>query len=236
MLPRSNGDFRLGAEKFRKKLRFSLASDLSMEEIMKRARADLAATQAAIYETALPLYKKYFPDADPSSFADKKKVTDRGARQAGGAASERRHDCRLRRKDAGARRPRFTKGKDLITVFDKPLQIIVMPEFKRGQGIAYCDSPGPLEKNGETFYAIEPTPATWSKERKESFFREYNNYMVHDLTVHEAMPGHFLQLAHANRSRRPPWCGRFSAAAPSSKAGPSTREHSWPKPATADRK
>src|SRR5437899_616656 len=64
LLPRSDGDFRLGAEKYRKKLRFALASDLPMEEIMKRAKADLAQTQTAIYETALPLYKKYFPIAD----------------------------------------------------------------------------------------------------------------------------------------------------------------------------
>src|SRR5207253_2985936 len=56
VLPRSDGDFRLGADKFRKKLRFALASDLLMEEIMQRAQADLAQTQKAIYETALPLY------------------------------------------------------------------------------------------------------------------------------------------------------------------------------------
>src|SRR5437867_6407519 len=74
LLPRSDGDFRLGAEKYRKKLRFALASDLSMEEIMKRAKADLQQTQAAIYETALPLYKKYFPNADVATIADKHKV------------------------------------------------------------------------------------------------------------------------------------------------------------------
>src|SRR2546428_326155 len=72
LLPRSDGDFRLGADKFRKKLRFALASDLSMEEIMKRAQLDLQETQTAIYETALPLYKKYFPQADPPSLAGKK--------------------------------------------------------------------------------------------------------------------------------------------------------------------
>ena len=75
LLPRSDGDFRLGAEKFRKKLRFALASDLSMEEIMQRAKADLKQTQTAIYETALPLYKKYFPNADEKTLADKHKVT-----------------------------------------------------------------------------------------------------------------------------------------------------------------
>ena len=62
LLPRSDGHFRIGADKFRKKLRFALASDLSMEEIMQRAQADLAATQKAIYETALPFYKKVFSE------------------------------------------------------------------------------------------------------------------------------------------------------------------------------
>src|SRR5436189_275134 len=75
LLPRSDGDFRLGAEKYRKKLHFALASDLSMEEIMKRAQADLQQTQTAIYETGLPLYKKYFPNADDKTLADKHKVT-----------------------------------------------------------------------------------------------------------------------------------------------------------------
>ena len=46
------------------------------------------------------------------------------------------------------------------------------------------DAPGPLEKNGKTFFAVAPTPKDWSKERKESSFREYNNYMIRDLTVH----------------------------------------------------
>src|SRR5213595_2966251 len=75
LLPRSDGDFRIGAEKFRKKLRFALASDLSMEEIMKRAQADLQETQTAIYETALPLYEKYFPEADNKTLTNKHKVT-----------------------------------------------------------------------------------------------------------------------------------------------------------------
>src|SRR2546429_6966345 len=75
LLPRSDGNFRLGAEKFRKKLRFALASDMPMEEIMKRAKADLEQTQSDIYETALPLYKKYFSNSDQKTLADKHKVT-----------------------------------------------------------------------------------------------------------------------------------------------------------------
>ena len=202
LLPRSDGDFRLGADKFRKKLRFALASDLSVEEVMKRAQADLQQTQAAIYETALPLYKKYFPNATEAERADRKKVTiavlDKLAEQHPDDNTIVGYCQKV-----VAEATDFVKKRDLTTVPEKPLDVIVMPEFKRGTGIAYCDSPGPLEKNGKTFFAVEPTPKDWTKERKKSFFREYNNYMIRDLTVHEAMPGHYLQLAHANEFHAP---------------------------------
>ncbi|HEY1894139.1 MAG TPA: DUF885 domain-containing protein, partial [Chthoniobacterales bacterium] len=202
LLPRSDGDFRLGADKFRKKLRFALASDLSMEEIMQRAQADLAQTQKAIYETALPLYKKYFPNAGKATLEDKKKVTaavlDKLSEQHPDDNTIVSYAQKIVREATD-----FTKQRDVVTVPEKPLEVIVMPEFKRGQGIAYCDSPGPLDHNGKTFFAVEPTPKDWSAQRKKSFFREYNNYMCRDLTVHEAMPGHYLQLAHANEFRAP---------------------------------
>jgi len=202
LLPRSDGNFRLGAEKFRKKLRFSLALDLSMEEIMKRAQADLEQTQIAIYETALPLYKRYFPKADKATLADKKKVTTAVLDKLAEQHPDNNTIVGYAQKIVGEAID-FVKSHNLVTIPDTPLDVIVMPEFKRGTGIAYCDSPGPLEQNGKTFFAVEPTPKDWSKERKESFFREYNNYMVRDLTVHEAMPGHYLQLAHANEFRAP---------------------------------
>jgi uncharacterized protein (DUF885 family) len=202
LLPRSDGDFRIGTDKFRKKLRFALASDLSMEEIMKRAQADLQQTQAAIYETALPLYKKYVPNANASDLADKKKVTTAVLDKLAERHPDDNTIVGYCQKVVGEATD-YVKKHDLVTVPEKPLDVIVMPEFKRGTGIAYCDSPGPLEKNGKTFFAVEPTPKDWTKQRKESFYREYNNYMIRDLTVHEAMPGHYLQLAHANEFKAP---------------------------------
>jgi uncharacterized protein (DUF885 family) len=202
LLKRSDGNFRLGAEKFRKKLHFALASDLSMSEIKKRAEADLARTQDAIYETALPLYQKYFPTADEKSLADKRLVTAAVLKK----LSEQRPDDNTivgYAQKIVAEATDFVKSRDLVTVPGTPLDVIVMPEFKRGQSIAYCDSSGPLEKNGKTFFAVAPTPNDWNNQRKESFFREYNNFMVRDLTVHEAMPGHYLQLSHSNEFRAP---------------------------------
>src|SRR3954465_8999879 len=202
LLPRSTGDFRIGADKFRKKLRFALSSEMSMEDLMKAARTDLEQTQKAIYETALPLYKKQFPNADEATLADRKKVT---AAVLDKLAEQRPTDDTIvaYSKTVLKEATEFVKAKNLIKVPTTPVDIVVMPEFKRGQSIAYCDSPGALEKNGKTFFAVAPTPDDWTKERKESFFREYNNFMIRNLTVHEAMPGHYLQLAHSNECKGP---------------------------------
>jgi uncharacterized protein (DUF885 family) len=203
LLPRSTGDFRIGDAMWRKKLRFSLDADLSKEQIYQRATADLEATQKAMYQTALPLFKQYFPDEkDEKKLKDMKfvckSVLDKLAEERPGNDTIV-DEARKTLADAET----FTREQKLVTVPTEPVKIIVMPEFQRGVAVAYCDSPGPLEPQGETFYAISPTPATWTPERTESFFKEYNDYMLYDLTVHEAVPGHYLQLAHSNKFKAP---------------------------------
>jgi uncharacterized protein (DUF885 family) len=79
------------------------------------------------------------------------------------------------------------------------VRVILMPEFQRGVAVAYCDSPGPLERQLETLYAISPIPDDWSEEQATSFLREYNSRAIMDVGVHEAMPGHYVQLWHSNR-------------------------------------
>ncbi len=199
LLPRSNGNFRIGEEKFRKKLAFVLHSDLSMEEILARAEKKLAESREEMYATALPLYRKSRPGGDAS---------DRGAviRAVLDELADTHPTSESIFGDAErdlAETTAFVREKKLVSVPDEPLSVILMPEFQRGVSTAYCDSPGPLEKGGETFYAIAPAPQAWSAERKLSLYREYNTYMLKNLTVHEAMPGHYLQLAHANRFRAP---------------------------------
>ena len=203
LLPRSNGEFRLGDELFRKKLRYTLESNLSKEDILAEAEADLQRTQEAMYQTALPLFKTFFPEkANSSEIQDKKMVCK--------AVLDKLAEDRPNNEtivdfatNSVAECTEFVKGHDLVTVPDEPLQVIVMPEFRRGFSVAYCDPPGPLEKNAKTFYAISPTPESWTEARAISFFREYNNYMVHNLSIHEGTPGHYLQLAHANAFRAP---------------------------------
>jgi hypothetical protein len=103
-------------------------------------------------------------------------------------------------RDALAAQTAFVIENRLITVYDDPVELIVMPEIDRGVAVAYCDSPGPLEPVPQpTFIAVSPAPADWTPQRVASFYREYNRHMVHNLMVHEAMPGHYLQLQHSRR-------------------------------------
>ena len=88
-----------------------------------------------------------------------------------------------------------------MSLVDDACVIQEMPEFARGVAVAYCDAPGPLETadGADVLLHRAHAGATGPPERVESFYREYNNHMVRNLTVHEAMPGHFLQLAHSRR-------------------------------------
>jgi hypothetical protein len=109
---------------------------------------------------------------------------------------------------------------ELVTVPPGDAEVIEMPEVRRGVAVAYCDPPGALEPERDgaplpTFFAVSPTPRDWSAERVASFYREYNDHMLRDLTAHEAMPGHVLQLAHSRRFkgstpvRAALWSGSF---------------------------
>jgi len=112
--------------------------------------------------------------------------------------------------DAVDRTRRFVIDQDLVAMPDVETSIIEMPEIHRGVAVAYCDAPGPLETARiPTFVAVSPTPADWSPERVTSFFREYNAVQLHDLAIHEAMPGHVLQLAHAQQLHSPTRVRRF---------------------------
>lgn len=200
LLPRSTGDFRIGKENFHQKLRFALDSDLTPEQILSGAESELKITQQALAETALPLYRKYFPD-QPTDGVDSKVIVRKVLDKLAESRSSNDTIVGNAKKNL-AEATEFVRVHKLLTLPNDPIQVIVMPEFARGISVAYCEAAGPLEKNGATFYAISPTPADWSAERAASFFREYNDAMLNDLTVHEAMPGHYVQLSLANKVKK----------------------------------
>ena len=202
LLPRSTGDFRIGRERLEKKMRFDLDDEaLDIDELARGARTLLAETQEQMAATAAELWPELFGNAPvpkASTPAERRALI----RKVIGKLADDRPTNETIVKDATRwleQATAFVREKDLVGTSEQPCRIIEMPEYRRGVAIAYCDSSGPLESKQETFYAISPTPASWTKKRAESFYREYNQSMLADLTVHEAMPGHYLQGMHANR-------------------------------------
>ncbi len=204
LLPRSTADFRLGDEKYRKKLKFALQSDLTKEQVLEHGLADLKATQDKMFNVAMKIMSKMKavkPIVAVEGDGNKKIIKyildelakDRPNNE--NIVSQANQDLK--------ESTEFVRTKKLVTVPNEPVKVIEMPEFARGTAVAYFDSAGPFEKKNETFFTISPTPKDWSAQRKESFYKEYNDYMLENLTVHEAMPGHYLQIMHSNKFKAP---------------------------------
>jgi uncharacterized protein (DUF885 family) len=181
--PAGFAESRIGGERFARKLSLTLSAAADPDAILARAEADLDRITGQITEVAASL------GGTP------REVLDRLAADAPEESTILRF-CAA----ALAAQTEFVRARDLVTLYDDPIEIIDMPEINRGVAVAYCDSPGPLETTPlATFIAVSPVPGDWTPERKASFYREYNRYMVHNLMVHEAMPGHYLQLQHSRR-------------------------------------
>ena len=192
LLPQAAGEFRLGAERYDRKLAWALQGPHSRADIRRQAEDELSRVREEMYAIAR--------DVCP---AEDKQATIRAALAL--ANRERPDPERIveQATDALARATAFVRDSGVVSLPAEPVEIIVMPEFRRGTALAYCDSPGPLDAGQKTYYAIAPPPADWTDDQLGSFLREYNLRSLFNLTVHEAMPGHYLQLAHANRYPSP---------------------------------
>lgn len=201
LLPRSNGDFRLGKRLFEKKLKLTLQSDLSPDEIVKRAEAELVSVRKRMFELAQPLHDKMFPAHQHKEEGKQlenvviKEVLDEIAKDHP-KKDELLAVCRQNLREL----EEFVREKDLVDLTGiNPLEVDWTPEFSRGVAVAGLDLPGPLDKNLKSFFRVSPIPDDWTKEQEESYLREYNNYMLKDLSIHEAMPGHYVQGFYANQ-------------------------------------
>jgi uncharacterized protein (DUF885 family) len=204
LVPNAKGDFRIGAKLYDQKLRFSLDSSLSRAEIKQRAEAEIKRVRSEMYGIARDVLKgrpgapsaAEMPDA-PND--DQQQATIEAALELAYADKPARDQVVDAAKQALAQATAFVREKKLVTVPDDPVKVILMPEFQRGVAVAYCDSPGPLDKGLDTYFAISPIPDDWSAEQTDSFLREYNSRMIQLLAIHEAMPGHYLEGAHSAR-------------------------------------
>jgi uncharacterized protein (DUF885 family) len=201
LVPNARGDFRLGPL-YDKKLRLSINSAIPKADLVARARADAQAIRDEMLSIGEPLVAN---DAAvkglPAGLAPEARKLAVIAAALKLAANERPPRERLMEdaKKTLDEATSYIREKDFITLPDAPVKIIEMPKFQQGVSVAYCDSPGPLDRKLDTFYAISPIPADWTEEQTRSFLSEYNTHMLYELSIHEAMPGHYLQIWHSNK-------------------------------------
>ncbi len=204
LVPNAKGDFRIGARLYDQKLRFSLDSALSRAEIKQRAEAEIKRVRGQMYGIARDVLKGKPGAPSPADMPgapsdDQQQATIEAALELAYADKPARDQVVDAAKQALAQATAFVREKKLVTVPDDPVKVILMPEFQRGVAVAYCDSPGPLDKGLDTYFAISPIPGDWTAEQTDSFLREYNSRMIQLLAIHEAMPGHYLEGAHSAR-------------------------------------
>jgi hypothetical protein len=192
--PRAKGEFRIGRELFDERLAFALMSPLSRAGIRDRAEAELTATRAKMYAVARQVLagRAGAPPTPAEPTAAEQQAAIQAALSLANVEQPPRTKVVEFARETLRETTEFVRARNFVTLPDAPLEIIVMPEFQRGVAVAYCDSPGPLERGQRTFYAVAPLPAEWSEQQVDSFLREYNTRSIANLTIHEAMPGHYL--------------------------------------------
>jgi uncharacterized protein (DUF885 family) len=202
LLPRATGDWRLGKAKFAQKLELELDAGVTAEEVLKEAEAEADRVEAEMYVIARQLWSQLFPEkALPADDADGKRHTIRAVLDA--VSNEHGEPANLV-KDATATAAKikaFIQEKKLLRLPSPDrCRIVEMPEFQRGFSVAYLNPAPPLDAKASSYYAISPPPRDWDARKVKSFMKEYNRHMLQLLTIHEAYPGHYVQLEYSNRN------------------------------------
>jgi uncharacterized protein (DUF885 family) len=199
VMSRATGDWRLGKEKFYHKLDLVLNSGMSGDQVLADAQDEFARVQRDMYVIARQLWSRYnpqklLPPDDPAGRREAiMKVIDAVDKEHG-KPEDLVNEARATVEKIKA----FIREHDVLRLPEpNRCEVVEMPEFKRGNSVAYMDNAPLLDPDAPSFYAVSPPPADWDAKRRESLLEEYNHHMLQILTIHEAFPGHYVQLAYA---------------------------------------
>ena len=201
-LPLSSEAWRLGKEKFARKLELVLDAGMTADQVLADAETEFTRVQRDMYVLARQLWSQYADEPLPADDAEGRRLT---IARVLSSIGEEHGEPETLVQDARATVEQikaFITDGDILKLPDPDrCQVIEMPEFKRGNALAYLESAPPLDPAAASLYAISPPPSDWDAQRVKSFLEEYNRHMLQILTIHEAYPGHYVQLEYANRSR-----------------------------------
>jgi uncharacterized protein (DUF885 family) len=201
VLPEADGDWRLGKEKFAQKLIMELNAGLTAEEVIRMAESEAERVEREMAVLARQIWSQLFPKRpvpvdDP---AGRRAMV----RQVMAELAKNHGDDKSLLADAKqtvTEIKAMIRAKDILTLpAPDTCQVLEMPEFQRGFSVAYLNPSPPLDPKANAVYAISPPPASWTPRQRQSYFEEYNRSMLKILTIHEAYPGHYVQLAYSNR-------------------------------------
>ena len=205
VLPRSTDAWRIGRDPFVKKLDLELDAGITADDVLADAQREALRVETEMGVIARQIWGTLFPGkAIPPD-------DDRGRRELIGRVLDKLGDdhgsaetlVTEARATAAEIKTFITERKILPLPNPDQCRIVEMPEFMRGNSVAYLNPAPPLDVRGSSEYSISPPPADWSKERALSLLREYNRSMLRILTIHEAYPGHYVQLEYSNRCPSP---------------------------------
>ncbi|MCI0461079.1 MAG: DUF885 domain-containing protein [Gemmataceae bacterium] len=201
LLPRASGDWRLGKEKFARKLELELNAGLTAEEVLREAEAEADRVEGEMYVIARQLWAQLFPkEVLPPDTTEGKRTTIRKVLDQVSSEHGRAEDLVKDARTGVEAIKKFIKERDILRLPEPDrCRVVEMPEFQRGNTVAYLNPAPPLDVKASSYYAISPPPRDWSPKQVASYLHEYNRHMLQILTIHEAYPGHYVQLEYSNR-------------------------------------
>lgn len=190
-------DFRLGDTLYEQKFKYNMGSSFSAKEIYQKAIERKLELHQKMYEVSERLWPKYFGETTFPEYREEAimKMIDTLS-----YVHTHRDSFITTIRSQIPELVEFINEKDLLTLDpEKPLTVRATPEYMRGVAGASISAPGPYDANAETYYNVTPLDH-YSEEEAESYLREYNQYLLQILNIHEAIPGHYTQLVYSNKS------------------------------------
>ncbi|MFT5574169.1 MAG: hypothetical protein ACI9FR_003106 [Cryomorphaceae bacterium] len=190
-------DFRLGEESYEKKFKHDIVSNYTGKQLYEVALAAKLTLHSEMIVITKDLWPTYFPDTElpiDELLAVKKMIDHLSLKH----VERDKFVDEIRRQ-----MPIIQKFMDDNQLLDsdptRPLVVRLAPEYQRGFAGASVDAPGPYNATASTYYNVSPLDG-YTDDQAESYLREYNHWILQILNMHEAIPGHYTQLMHANKS------------------------------------
>ena len=195
--------WRLGKEFYAEKFRLVMETDITPAQVLAEAEETFKKNRAEMLQLALPLHKEYYPDHDDHANLGQQERENKIISEVLAKIAEdhpKRGDLiETARQDLSGIR-QFIVDKKIVSLKSRDnLKVIPTPEFERGiYSVGGFHSAPPLDPNAEAEFWVTPISASTPEASADSRLREYNNWVLKWLCIHEALPGHYVQAEHAN--------------------------------------